>query len=168
MQQQSIHSITSTTLEEVQKNFQQWRSEKPSHNSHIPNYLWDQVAHIVDHYRQSYILKYLKITKHQLVTAMESRKKSHDMDSIITSTSQLTPDNIVTDQFVKISMPMTFDPQSTQPISQQPISIAPTPSTQEPNLPIIEIIHPNGFIMRITAMPDPQLSTLLSSFMGVA
>ena len=165
MQQQSIYSTTSTILEEVQKNFQQWRSEKPSHNSHIPDYLWDQVAQIVEHYRQSDILKHLKITKYQLVTAMESRKNPHDMDSIAPSTSQPTPDNITPESFIKIAMPMAFD---TQPISQQPIPIAPTSSEKSTNHPQIELIHPNGITMCMTGLTDNQLSNIIDSFMGRA
>jgi len=164
MQQQSIHSTTSTTLEEVQEHFQQWRSKKSAHNSHIPDYLWDQVAQIVDHYQQSDILKYLKITKHQLVTAMESRRIPHDMDSIPPSTSQLTSDNSTPEPFIKISMPMTFN---AQPISQQPIPIAPTSSIQQSNIPQIELIHPKGITMRITDIANHQLSNIISSFMGM-
>lgn len=87
-----------------------------------------------------------------------------DMDSIIPSNSQLTPDNIATDPFVKISMPMTFD---SQPISQQTIPIVSTPSTQQTNHPQIDLIHPNGITMRITDMTDHQFSELFSSFMWV-
>lgn len=153
-----------TTLEEVQEHFQQWRREKPAHNSHIPDYLWDQVVHIVEHYHQSDILKHLKITRYQLIAAMKSRKSHQNIHSTDATNSQEIPDNITPDPFIKISMPMTLDPQ---PTSQQPHSPSPTPPTHQ-NIPQIELIHPNGITMRISAMADHHLSTLMSSFMGMA
>jgi hypothetical protein len=162
MQHPSIRSTSTTTLEEVQKHFQQWRREKTAHNSHIPDYLWDQVAHIVEYYRQSDILKYLKISRYQLVAAMKSRKKPQDRDSRVALTPQETPDNIPHNPFIKLSMPSVPD------LKQNQIPhVSTTPNTQQ-NTPQIELIHPNGITIRITAMAGHHLSTLLSSFMGMA
>jgi hypothetical protein len=160
MQHEAIRSTNATTLEEVQEYFQKWRREKPAHNSHIPDYLWDQVEHIIEHYHQSDILKYLKISRYQLVAAMKSRKKPQDMDSRAASTPQEAPYNIPHNPFIKLSMPSISDPNPRPHIPT-------TPPTQQ-NTPQVELIHPNGVTMRITAMSAHHLSTLLSSFMGMA
>jgi hypothetical protein len=167
MQHKSICPTNTITLEEVQEQFQQWRRGKSALNSPIPNYLWDQVAHIVEHYQQSDILRHLKISRYQLVTAMKSRQNPQDTNSIPTSISQEIPDRVCIDPFIKIAIPMTLDPHMA---SQQPLPMA-TAQPREQNLPKVELtkmelIHPNGVTMRITGMTDHQLSYLLSSFMG--
>jgi hypothetical protein len=156
MQHESIRSTNTTTLEEVQEHFQQWRREKPAHNSHIPDYLWDQVAHIIEHFRQSDILKHLKITRYQLVAAMKSRQNHQDMRSTD------APEEIPPIPFIKLSMPSIPNPD----LDSHP-HVLTTPTTQQ-NIPQIELIHPNGVTMRITAMADHQISHLISSFMGMA
>lgn len=162
MQHEAIRSTNTTTLEEVQKHFQQWRREKPAHNSHIPDYLWDQVAHIVEYYSQSDILKHLKISRYQLVASMKSRKKPQDMDSRAASIPQETPDNIPHNPFIKLSMPPVQD------LNQNPPPHIPTTPPMEQNTSQVELIHPNGVTMRITAMSAHHISILLSSFMGMA
>ena len=155
MQHESIRSTNTTTLEEVQGLFQQWLREKPAHNSHIPDCLWDQVAHIVEHYRQSDILKHLKITRYQLVAAMKSRKSHQDIGSTA------APEEIAPDPFIKLSMP------SIPNLDLDPHTPSPTPPTQQ-NIPQIELIHPNGITMRIKDITGHHLSPLISSFMGIS
>jgi hypothetical protein len=166
MQHPSTDLSNATTLEEVHEHFQQWRKEKPAHNSHIPDYLWDQVARIVEHYRQSDILKHLKITRHQLVGAMKYQQPPQGMDSTVASISQEIPNKVTPDPFIKVSMPMILDPES-QLTSQQPHTISSTPP-KEQRFPKVELIHPNGVTMRITGIADQALSHLMSSFMGMA
>lgn len=164
MQHQSIPSTHTTTLEEVQELFQKWRGQKPAHNSHIPDYLWDQVANIVELYRQSDILKHLKINRCQLVSAMKSRQTPQSMDSAHPSSSQEVPDKVTPHPFIKISMPMTLDPES-KTCQHHPM----TPNPQrEQSFPKVELIHPNGVTLRITDMTSHQLSHLMSSFLGMA
>lgn len=167
MQYTSNDLNNATTLEEVQDLFQKWRNEKPAQNSHTPDYLWDHVARIVERYPHSDILKYLKITRHQLVGAMKYQQKPQDMDATIpttaATTSQEIPNKITPDSFIKVSMPITLDPDS-QPTSQH---YHPTPHpTKEQNDPKIELIHPNGITMRMTNMRDSHISSLISSFIG--
>ena len=100
---------------------------------------------------------------------MKSRQNPQDTDSIPASISQEIPDRVSINPFIKIAMPMTLDPHMT---SQQPLPMVPT-QPREQNLPKVELskvelIHPNGVTMRITAMADHQISHLISSFMGMA
>lgn len=154
--------INTTTLDDVQEHFQKWRREKPSHNSHIPDYLWDQVAHIIEHYRQSDILKHLKITRYQLIAAMKSRQSPQDMGTTAAINTPLTLDNISPNPFIKLSMPTTPD---TYP---DPSPHVPATPPMEQKIAQVELIHPNGITMRITDITGQHLSTLLSSFMGMA
>lgn len=157
MQHESNPTTNTTTLEEVQKNFQQWRKQKHAHNCKTPDYLWDQVALIVEDYRMSDILKHLKITKRQLVTAMKSRKDPKNMDAEIASTSKLMPDNITQEPFFKFSMPSIPDSDS----YPDPNLRLPTSQIMDHKIPKVEPIHPNGITLRMTEMANHHLSTLL-------
>lgn len=60
-------SKSSLTIEEVEKEFKDWRSNKNGAHSEIPKELCDQVKILLKSYRQSDVLRRLGITKQQLI-----------------------------------------------------------------------------------------------------
>lgn len=63
------------TLESVQQAFDHWRNAR-GHDKKIPDYLWQQVAKIIPHYRQNQILLTLRLSHGQL-----HRNTSHRLTS---------------------------------------------------------------------------------------
>jgi hypothetical protein len=55
------------TIEEVEKEFKEWRSNKNGAHPEIPKELCDQVKILLKSYRQSDVLRRLGITKQQLI-----------------------------------------------------------------------------------------------------
>jgi hypothetical protein len=56
---------TSLTLDDVHRQFIEWRATKPHNSTSIPDSLWQQVFQLIPHYTKSHVLKRLGISAQQ-------------------------------------------------------------------------------------------------------
>jgi hypothetical protein len=157
MQPEQSQTPDLPTLEEVKVLFEEWRRTRQKARERIPDYLWSQVACLLGRYRPGEIQKRLGINGYQLNSGR--------------SKISLTPHPQETsDPFIKVSLPM----QSSICEPSLPVTTNLLPTTKKsPEFADIrhgqiELIHPNGVILRIAYLGDHQLSNLLSTFMGGA
>lgn len=131
-------STTTPSLELVKSQFDKWRAS-PERGWKVPDYLWDQVMLLLDHYKITKILSTLSLnfgtfkTQHRRYLGNKSPKNP--------PTKQ---DFSATSTFLNI----------------------PLPGNISENAASIELMRPDGLTLRFKKIDHPTLSALLKSFLG--
>lgn len=131
-------SAKTPSLEFVKSQFDKWRAS-PERSWKVPDYLWDQVMPLLDHYKITKILSTLTLNagtfKAQHIRYLENKNPK------ITMNKQDFP---ATSTFLNI----------------------PLPANLSENAASIELTRPDGLTLRFKKIDHSTLSTLLKSFLG--
>lgn len=171
MQKPSTVAIGLPTLEEVAQLFQDWRRTRTNAREAIPEQLWILVFSLMGRYQQSKICHRLGLTNQQLssrqlktASQSEATKPSSPLPSVSKNPLDLgVIEQPNSDTFIKVSLSPS---PATYPVESDANQRKLENSTSQRSHSQVELIHPNGIVMRITLLADHHLSPLLSSFMG--
>lgn len=172
MRHESISLSDLPTIEEVQSMFEDWRGSRESLREPIPHSLWQHVSFLIGRYHSSDIQKKLGINYYKLkqfiseLPTLQSPlpEEFGHKDSAL----QQNPHDI-NDTFIKISLsPVDSVPSDPVTHKQKSAFKHNQDSQQSQPYPQIELTHPNGITLRMISLPNHQVSSLLSLFMGAA
>ena len=124
------------SLDAVKQQFAHWRA-MPDKSYQIPNHLWEQVMPLLAHYKVSKILSTLGLSSSQLKTY---RQKNHG------DVNKPSKENKPSHSFVSISLQDSV--------------------TDNTEVAFLELIRPDGVMLRFKKIDHATLSTLLQSFLG--
>jgi len=88
----------SLSLDEVKSHFEHWRMTRSKQRERIPEYLWDEVKILIDHYSLQDITQALRINTGQIKDNLKIATKINFVEALLETSSSLTSQQIVSVQ----------------------------------------------------------------------